>query len=136
MGCLVSFVTTYTRKVYCSKRCTADRRLKNYRKRARVLGLEYESINVYRVFDRDGWRCQLCGKDTPPHRRGTRYPNAPELDHRVPMSKGGGHTYANVQCACKACNQAKGNRTTAGQLPLLVENSTGGRENLEKRTFQ
>lgn len=90
------------------------------RKRARYYGVEYEPINVLRVFERDGWRCQICGKEAPQQRRGSRYPNAPELDHRTPLSRGGPHTYSNVQCVCRACNIRKGNRSEVGQLPLLA----------------
>ena len=92
----------------------------NSRKKARLLGVAYEPIKAGRVFERDGWRCQICGKDTPKGRRGTRYSNAPELDHRVPMSKGGPHTYSNVQCACRACNGRKSNRSSVGQLPMFA----------------
>ena len=53
-------------------------------------------------------------------RRGTRYSNAPELDHRVPISKGGTHLYTNVQCACRDCNGKKSNRSTVGQLPMFA----------------
>lgn len=116
---------------YCSHACRSQARReasRRYRKRygnkarrrARYYGVPYEPVNVIRVFDRDGWRCQICGKATPSERRGTRYPNAPELDHRIPLSLGGTHTYDNVQCACRACNILKGNRAETGQLPLLV----------------
>jgi 5-methylcytosine-specific restriction endonuclease McrA len=91
----------------------------NYRKKARRLGVAYESINVMRVFDRDGWRCQICGKDAPKKNRGTTRSNAPELDHRIPMSVGGGHLYSNVQCVHRACNLMKSNKTHVGQLPLF-----------------
>lgn len=90
-----------------------------HRSRARHFGVPYESVNVERVFERDGWRCQICGKSTPRKRRGTRYSNAPELDHRIPISRGGEHSYANTQCACRQCNMAKGNKSDVGQLPLL-----------------
>lgn len=70
--------------------------------------IEAEVVVPQQVFARDGWKCQLCGVDTPRRLRGSYEPNAPELDHIVPLSKGGGHTWANVQCACRACNSAKG----------------------------
>ena len=116
---------------YCSKECRkqAARQAKKKqlekrgsgraRPRARRYGVPYEYINVMKVFARDGWKCQICGKKTPKDRRGTKYSNAPELDHRVPLSKGGGHLYSNVQCACKACNNKKGAGSEAGQLPIF-----------------
>jgi len=89
------------------------------RQRARHCGVEYEPINVFKVFERDRWHCQICGKPTPKKNRGTRYPNAPELDHRIPISKGGPHLYSNVQCACRRCNGLKSNKNCDGQLPLF-----------------
>lgn len=67
-----------------------------------------ERFDPYSVFDRDGWVCQLCGCDTPRSHRGTLQGNAPELDHIVPLARGGVHSQANTQCACRACNGAKG----------------------------
>lgn len=123
--CDILFVAKYgiKRRLFCSDKCAINyaRKVsgKTHQRRARVFGVAYESVNPFRVFDRDGWRCQICGKQTPRERRGSCYPNAPELDHRVPMSKGGSHTYSNVQCACRACNGAKSNSSNVGQMPLL-----------------
>lgn len=105
---------------FCSSKC-ADRAADkgNHRKRARRFGVAYEPVNRLRVFARDGWRCQICGKKTPQKRLGTMSTNAPELDHRVPLSKGGGHLYSNVQCACRQCNGDKGNKSSVGQLPMF-----------------
>jgi len=66
-----------------------------------------EQINAVEVFARDGWRCQLCGASTPPGLRGARAPLSPTLDHIVPLSLGGPHTYQNVQCVCSRCNSRK-----------------------------
>jgi hypothetical protein len=124
--CGVLFVAQYGdgRRVFCSRQCSVrayrqKRGSDSHRARARRYGVAYEPVIPNRVFDRDGWRCQICGKQTPQSRRGSRYPNAPELDHRKPMSKGGAHSYANTQCTCRACNGAKNNVRETGQLPLL-----------------
>jgi 5-methylcytosine-specific restriction endonuclease McrA len=50
------------------------------------------------VFARDGWSCQYCGAA------------AENLDHVVPRSKGGTHTWDNVVAACRRCNSKKENR--------------------------
>lgn len=123
--CEKLFIPEYgnKRRDFCSDKCLGKfTRRGNPRKskeRADHFGVLYEYINVFRVFDRDGWRCQICGKKTPKKNRGTCYSNAPELDHRVPMSKGGGHIYENVQCACRKCNGLKSNKHNRGQLPLF-----------------
>lgn len=110
-------------KRFCSWRCGArfyrQQAGGKYRERARRYGVAYEPIKVRLVFDRDGWQCQICGKATPESRRGSNYPNAPELDHRVPLARGGPHSYGNVQCACRACNAMKSDKLVIGQLPLL-----------------
>jgi 5-methylcytosine-specific restriction endonuclease McrA len=69
-----------------------------------------ENVNPMLVFDRDSWRCRLCGIPTPQAKRGTYEPNAPELDHVVPLAKGGEHSYRNTQCACRRCNALKSDR--------------------------
>ena len=50
------------------------------------------------VFARDGWACQYCGS------------SAENLDHVVPRSKGGEHSWENVVAACRRCNSKKENR--------------------------
>ena len=60
------------------------------------------------VFERDGWICQLCADPVDPYERRRRW--RASLDHIVPLSKGGSHTYDNVQLAHAGCNSRKGNR--------------------------
>jgi 5-methylcytosine-specific restriction endonuclease McrA len=55
------------------------------------------------VFFRDKNRCQYCGKVFAQREL--------NLDHVVPLSKGGKSTWDNVVTACIACNSTKGNRT-------------------------
>ena len=98
---------------YCTLECrdAAKRKVKSgstHRRRSTKFGCKYEPISKREVFERDGWRCYLCGCDTPKHLSGTTDPNAPELEHVVPLAKGGSHTWDNVRCACRRCNRAKG----------------------------
>jgi 5-methylcytosine-specific restriction endonuclease McrA len=79
----------------------------------------FQNVNPTRVFDRDKWKCQLCGITTPRKMRGTIAPNAPELDHIVPLSRGGIHTYSNTQCLCRQCNGRKGSKLM-GQLKMVM----------------
>lgn len=92
-----------------------NRRAAKSRRRARQRGLVHQSIDPILVFERDRWRCKLCGTRTPKAKRGTIDPDAPELDHIVPLALGGTRTWGNVQCACRACNQKKG-ATPLGQV--------------------
>lgn len=50
------------------------------------------------VFGRDGHRCQYCSGP------------AESIDHVLPRSKGGGHTWENVVACCRRCNVKKGDR--------------------------
>lgn len=79
--------------------------------------IEAERVSPLKVFARDNWRCQLCGVSTPQSLRGKHKPNSPELDHVIPLALGGEHTWANLQCTCRACNGAKGSRPL-GQIGL------------------
>jgi len=44
----------------------------------------------------------------------------PELDHIVPLSKGGAHAVDNFQLLCRSCNSSKGNRSSADYRPVQV----------------
>lgn len=85
-------------------------------RRAREIGADSENVNPFKVFDRDRWRCQLCGVKTPKSKRGTYADNAPELDHIIPLSKGGAHKYTNTQCACRKCNGLKSDKPLGQML--------------------
>lgn len=120
--CGVSFTQERRWQRACSVDCEEEvqrrmRRVAKSRRRARIRSLEHESIDPVAVFTRDGWKCQLCGVSTPKRLRGTYEDRAPELDHVVPLAAGGGHTWGNVQCACRKCNGEKGGRPL-GQLGL------------------
>ena len=109
---------------FCSDECkkTAHRisaRPAKKRRRAIERGANGgECVDPSKVFARDGWKCCKCRKPTPSARRGSIRSNAPELDHIVPVSRGGSHTYSNTQCLCRSCNAEKGARVE-GQLHLF-----------------
>ena len=50
------------------------------------------------VFARDGHRCQYCNRP------------AENLDHVIPRSRGGEHSWENVVASCRPCNARKENR--------------------------
>lgn len=107
------------KRMFCSEICCKRNtsRIAKATRRARQHGNAYEPINPIEIFQRDQWTCQLCGIKTPRKLRGTTNDRAPELDHIIPLAKGGEHTRKNVQCSCRKCNQAKGD-TILGQLRL------------------
>ncbi len=118
--CGTTFIAKKRHGRYCSPRCAdiqelrnpvarADRRRRRDRRQALCRGAERAyCFDAKQVLERDGWTCQICGVATPEHLRGTREPNAPELDHIIPLSRGGDHTPSNTQCLCYQCNRRKG----------------------------
>lgn len=88
----------------------ADRVLDaTHRRRALRSGGESEKIDPAVVFERDDFTCQLCSERM--NMTALRFdPLGPTLDHVVPLSRGGSHTYVNVQAAHFYCNVSKGNR--------------------------
>lgn len=69
-----------------------------------------EPINPDFILERDKYRCYICGIKTPKKLRGTFEDNAPEVDHIIPLSKGGLHVESNLRCACRKCNGLKSDR--------------------------
>lgn len=90
--------------VYCSAAC--HNREKGTLNRARRAGATVWPALRRRVFERDGYVCQLCGQPTDttsawPH------PNAPTLDHFTSLRRGGDHVEANLVTAHSRCNSHK-----------------------------
>lgn len=73
-------------------------------RRARLHGAPAEvGITLPKLIKRDGLTCSICGL---PCFYGGSYQSDlyPTIDHIVPISKGGGHTWNNVQVAHRLCN--------------------------------
>lgn len=52
------------------------------------------------VFKRDGYKCRICRQAG----------GELEVDHIVPLAKGGANAMDNLQTVCRACNRSKGTR--------------------------
>ena len=105
-----------TRAVYCSVcHASVPYCVSSAVRRTRLKAANVEVVDRLKVFDRDRWLCRLCGIKV---MRKPYQPNSAELDHITPLSKGGLHSYANTQCACRKCNGAKG-ATPKGQALLF-----------------
>lgn len=81
-------------------------RKRNRTRRALKQTTQVESINEKEIYLRDGWICQHCKKKV---NKKLKHPDpmSPSLDHIVPLSRGGTHTYSNVQLAHLTCNISK-----------------------------
>ena len=83
------------------------------RKRARVTrairekDAFVEEVDRATVCDRDNWTCHICGGPVD-HTVDGNNPLGPSLDHVIPLSAGGAHSYDNVRLAHRKCNTVKG----------------------------
>lgn len=85
-----------------------DRRRANYHKRRALKALApAEDVRPAVVYERDSWICGLCSSPVDPS---LSYPDpmSASLDHVLPLSRGGHHTYENTQLAHLSCNVQKG----------------------------
>ncbi|MBL1209235.1 HNH endonuclease [Geminocystis sp. GBBB08] len=51
------------------------------------------------VYNRDNYQCQSCGKNTKE--------TTLNIDHIIPLAKGGSNDISNLQTLCLKCNQKK-----------------------------
>ena len=79
------------------------------RRKAEFLAAYIEDVDRSVVMKRDKWMCGICGN---PVDIDVAWPDllSPSMDHIIPLSKGGDHSYKNVQCAHLGCNMSKGNQ--------------------------
>lgn len=114
-------------RAWCSKRCKQRsrkrinpeaRQRRNAARRARLRGATVERFDRAEIFERDGWRCQICRKAL---RRDALVPHplAPTIDHIVPLACGGSHEPRNVQAAHFMCNSHKRDGAANDQLRLV-----------------
>lgn len=101
---------------FCSLLC--GKRYDRRQRRARKVAAFVEPVFSRRVFERDGWRCQLC-KRLVSKRAVVPHPRAATIDHIVPLSKDGEHSMANVHTAHFMCNSQKGAQAMNEQLLLV-----------------
>lgn len=105
-----------------SEKRRQENKVRELRRECRIKnnGVFDRDITVDKLFLRDKGVCSLCGGmcDFKDYRLnesghfivGDKYPS---IDHTIPLSRGGTHTWNNVQLAHFKCNTIKGNRTTA-----------------------
>jgi 5-methylcytosine-specific restriction endonuclease McrA len=76
------------------------------------LGHAHVGLTKHRLFARDRHVCAYCGD---PYAE-----SELTVEHIVPVSRGGQHTWTNVVTACRSCNTRKGNRRPEeAHMPLL-----------------
>lgn len=91
--------------------------------RVRKFMVPFELVEREVLFERDGWKCHYCGfpvqmkgpssQDGAGYKKGT-------MDHVVPISLGGSHTYSNLVTACSDCNGLKGDKVSMVDISILL----------------
>lgn len=77
------------------------------------LPLRHVRLTRQNIFLRDKNMCQYCGK---------RFKKSDlNIDHVVPMSRGGKTTWENVVCSCLSCNNKKGGHTPKQAKMTLIQ---------------
>ncbi len=89
-------------RVYCDcRRERSKQHEREYKNRRAswtdVTKAEWKALRG-KVFERDGYRCAICGCDNRDYL---------DLDHIIPMAKGGKSTLDNLQTLCHLCNCRK-----------------------------
>lgn len=82
-------------------------------RRVALAGCDYDDdVNRTSLRRRDGDACCYCGVEMSfaASMRDSRPRNLATLEHVIPVSKGGSHTWGNCALACFQCNLSKGNR--------------------------
>lgn len=118
-SCLVCGIIFRNRraKYFCSMECFnisrpldldgIARRRAEYRARKRTARVE--SVSPRLVYERDDWTCWICCEPIDSTLSGSdRW--GPTMDHVMPLSLGGDHSYANIRSAHRHCNTTKGAR--------------------------
>ena len=120
--CGKQFIATKKNQLYCSSTCSRSVKWQRRNDSKRANG-DADLITLREVWERDGGRCYLCGKQTDWYDyrtvngwwiAGMRYPTR---DHVIAIHNGGTHTWDNVRLACFGCNSKKGDK---GQLRLAI----------------
>ena len=109
-------VTGYNSHLYCSEVCQKrwfNRKANEKRYRKLIARRHDTDISLDKLFKRDRGVCYLCGRECDwtdgEHKAGTFIAGDtyPSIDHVVPVSKGGTHTWDNIKLACRRCNLMK-----------------------------
>ena len=98
-------------KIHRHKHNDRHGRIRDDKQWARIYGNKYEPISRTIVYRKHNYICTSCGvKCLHPNKENYNQSNAATLDHIIPKSKGGSHTYDNVTLLCRSCNTIKSDK--------------------------
>lgn len=101
-----------TRPSYDCRDCRQVHKRASDARRRMIIEAAVERVSHVVVAHRDGWRCAICGGQVTRENW--------SIDHVIPLSKGGSHTYANVVLAHALCNARRGAGRFPVQAPLFA----------------
>ncbi len=85
----------------------AKKPIKYYSPKRRAVYAQGDDIDALTLFNLFGWTCYLCKEPIDPNRRCPDW-RAATIEHVVPLSAGGTHTWDNTVVAHNRCNALKG----------------------------
>ena len=71
----------------------------------------------FAVLDRDDWECVYCGREL--FYDDDEEEDNVEIDHKLPISRGGKSDFNNLQATCGYCNARKGAKTHEEYLEYI-----------------
>lgn len=83
-----------------------------HKARCRRFNTKYQAgIKLSHIIKRDGIKCHYCGVRTTRNEHNA--DTQAEMDHVIPISKGGGHVMENIVVSCRKCNNEKADKILA-----------------------
>ena len=95
--------------IYCSKTCKSMDHNFKHRSKTRTSSI----ARRHEIYLRDNKRCYVCFIELDL--------SAVELDHLIPVSRGGDNAPSNLAISCLLCNRSRGDRIGIRQLEKLFE---------------
>jgi ribosomal protein S27AE len=105
--CGVVFWANKDRK-FCSSKCATRSNKRNRNHRLRTIHKAGESVSLRKLIESQNGYCCYCGTEIE-RSKGKYEPNMATIDHVVPVSLGGSHTYDNCRAMCVKCNSERSN---------------------------
>ena len=123
--CAKAFTTSDARKTNCNRLCknrnrawqpegmsAKSTRSRYVQRRRDAMRAGDQDLTTYTIWKAEGGQCRLCDKQTidpttPRKLKPVKRDAWASLDHVVPLSAGGTHTWANAQLLCYPCNSGK-----------------------------
>lgn len=107
--CGASLENKRSNAIYCSRTCKSMDHTFKHRPKTRFVS----TARRMAIYNRDNGTCYICHKPVAS--------NDFELDHLVPVSRGGDSSEGNVAVTCRYCNRSRGCRIGIDQLNKLFE---------------